>query len=290
VKLKIFEKGFNYSQDGAGNRLVFHLQGCNLRCPWCANPEGISKTPPLLVNEKLLLDQICPHGAIHDHKLERSVCKTCLGRECINEFKNKGIICKCNEYEVDDIVNEVIRCSPMFFDGGGITLTGGEPTQQFDSVKELLAKLKKVGIHTAIETNGTCKQLPVLFPYIDQLMMDLKHYDSKMHRHITGEGNETIKDNILKATTEKKTVFIRIPLVNGFNATEENLQGTMAFLKTLDLRYVIVEFLRFHEYGKEKWKQCGMVYRMDDSAYVSKETYEQFQKTIENNGIKVIKT
>ena len=38
----IFQKGFNYSQDGPGNRLVYHLSGCNFRCPWCSNPEGLS--------------------------------------------------------------------------------------------------------------------------------------------------------------------------------------------------------------------------------------------------------
>lgn len=40
VKIKVFKKGFNYSQDGQGNRLVYHLQGCNMSCPWCSNPEG----------------------------------------------------------------------------------------------------------------------------------------------------------------------------------------------------------------------------------------------------------
>ncbi len=43
-EIRIFQKGFNYSQDGPGNRLVYHLSGCNLKCPWCSNPEGLEAT------------------------------------------------------------------------------------------------------------------------------------------------------------------------------------------------------------------------------------------------------
>ena len=37
MNIKVFQKGFNYSQDGPGNRLVYHLRGCNMRCPYCHN-------------------------------------------------------------------------------------------------------------------------------------------------------------------------------------------------------------------------------------------------------------
>ena len=51
----IFQKGFNYSQDGPGNRLVYHLSGCNLRCPWCSNPEGLTINES---SQKLSVDHI----------------------------------------------------------------------------------------------------------------------------------------------------------------------------------------------------------------------------------------
>ena len=97
MELRIFQKGFNYSQDGPGNRLVYHLQGCNLRCPWCANPEGLSVE----------------------------------GGE---------------RYPVEALVQEVLRSRAMFFDGGGVTLTGGEVTLQFDALKELLTRLHAEGV------------------------------------------------------------------------------------------------------------------------------------------------
>ena len=42
--MRIFGKGFNFAQDGPGNRLVYHLSGCNMRCIWCSNPQGFELT------------------------------------------------------------------------------------------------------------------------------------------------------------------------------------------------------------------------------------------------------
>ena len=59
-RIHIFQKGFNYSQDGPGNRLVYHLSGCNLKCPWCSNPEGmeITKAATSLTVETIVKEAI----------------------------------------------------------------------------------------------------------------------------------------------------------------------------------------------------------------------------------------
>ena len=31
MKVRVLQRGFNFSQDGPGNRLVYHLQGCTMR-------------------------------------------------------------------------------------------------------------------------------------------------------------------------------------------------------------------------------------------------------------------
>ncbi len=106
VKLKIIKKGFNYSQDGPGNRLVYHLQGCNMRCRWCANPESIARDGVLMIEKEKLLEAVCPYGAIGEGKLNREICEACHNRPCLHENKNEGIRLSCFEMSEDEIIEE----------------------------------------------------------------------------------------------------------------------------------------------------------------------------------------
>ena len=124
--MKIFQKGFNYSQDGDGNRLVYHMQGCNLKCPWCANPEGMQCKGTIVSDPEWILESICPHGAISGTKVDRTICVGCKNHECITEHDTKGMYLSYQNYTVDEIVEEVLNNEMMFYDGGGVTFTGGE--------------------------------------------------------------------------------------------------------------------------------------------------------------------
>lgn len=234
--MKILQKGFNYSQDGPGNRLVYHLQGCNFACKWCSNADSI---PP---------DNPCA--------------------------KNFGI---------DDLFDEIMRSRMMFFDGGGVTFTGGEVCVQSEELTELLKLLKENGIHTAIETNASFSSLKEIAEYVDYLIVDFKHYDDEKHKEWVGASNKSVKENIEYFLSTGRQIHIRIPVVNGVN---DNPQGFADYLKRFDTSNAVFEFLAYHEYGKDKWKGQYKI----ENGFVSPDVIKNFKQTFENHGMKTVVT
>ena len=254
MKIKIFNKGFNYSQDGRGNRLVIHMQGCNLRCPWCTNPEGFEINGTVMRKQEDRLPAL-----------------------------------SCGEWELDDLLRLCRESSSLFFDGGGVTFTGGEPTVQESALKETLRLLKEIGIHTAVETNGTCEALPDLFPLIDQLIMDFKTADPEKHGNILGPGGETLLENISTALQKHGDLLIRIPLIHGFNTSEKDIEEFLSCLGEGPKPHAAFEFLNYHEFGKEKWRQCGLEYNQRE-AYVPEEIIGAFKEAFHRHNLQVVQT
>lgn len=234
--MKIFQKGFNFSQDGPGNRLVYHVAGCNMHCPWCSNPEGMHTNP------------------------------------------------KTEEYTLDKIICEAQSCRPMFFGGGGVTFTGGEATLNYEELADALRELRAQGIHTAIETNGTCEKLFEILEHVDYLIMDFKHYDEQTLWDFTGMGCKAIKENYGKICAAKRQCHIRIPLINGFNT--DNPEEFASYLSGFDTQNVVFEFLKYHEYGKGKWQT---EYKIKDG-FVSEQKLDEFKKAFKESGLKYIET
>ena len=231
----MFGKGFNFSEDGPGNRLVYHLSGCNMHCPWCSNPDGM------------------------DGKAGK-------------------------DYTANEILLEAISCKPMFFSGGGVTFTGGEASLWHAELLTLLRELRRAGVHTAIETNGTSPYLPSLVEEVDYLIMDFKHYDGEALFAATGVGVDGVKQNLESICQSGRQAHIRIPLINGFNT--EDPKGFAAYLSLHAHENVVFELLPYHEYGKGKWKTPYTV----KNGFVSEETLARFERTFEKCGLKLIRT
>lgn len=241
MTVEYFQKGFNYAQDGPGNRLVYHLAGCNMRCPWCSNPEGLR-----------------------------------MGRG-----GNR-------REDVEAVARAVIAARPMFFDGGGLTLTGGEATVQFDAVKELLALTRAAGVHTALETNATHPRLPELFAHLNLLIADFKHPSESEHLRLTGVSGEGVRKNLERAAEDGVEMLIRIPLIHGVNDDGAALEAFRAYLARFAGRSS-VEVLRYHEYGRDKWAKAGLAYRMED-AFLPPGRAEALEKMLEAEGLSVVRT
>lgn len=234
--MKILQKGFNYSQDGPGNRLVYHLQGCNFRCKWCSNPESMPIENP-----------------------------------------------KAHDYTVDELADEVERSRMMFFDGGGVTFTGGECTLQADELVEMLKRLRTIGVNTAIETNGSSPRLVEIAKYVDYLIVDFKHYDSEAHRKWIGVGNSQVLKNIEALILTGKELHLRIPLINEVN---DNADGFCEFFKDKPKDKIDVEILPYHEFGKDKWTEKYEI----TNGFVSDEKVKAFKEKLNAIGIKTVTT
>lgn len=177
----------------------------------------------------------------------------------------------------------------LFFDGGGVTFTGGEPTLQFEALFELFRDLKAEGINTALETNGTSARLCELFPYLDQLMCDIKHPDNDECKKITKIENATTLENIRSACDFGLRADIRIPLVNGYNCDEKSISGFCDFFSSLPADKYTLELLRYHEYGKVKYEKCGLEYKVS-GGYVSDELFVKIVNEFKKHNINLIRT
>ena len=234
--MKMLQKGFNYSQDGPGNRLVYHLQGCNFRCKWCSNPESMRPDYD---------------GA--------------------------------KEYSAEFIIDEIMRSRMMFFDGGGVTFTGGEPTLQADELIGIFKAVRAEGINTAIETNGSSPRLSEISDYVDYLMMDIKQPDDEIHRKFVAHSNKQTLENLKILTEKRKQLHLRIPLINGVNTDPKPF---VELFGSIDMSNAVVEILPYHEYGKCKWTE---EYEITDG-FVNAEQLKFFANALKNAGVKLINT
>jgi pyruvate formate lyase activating enzyme len=188
------------------------------------------------------------------------------------------------EYLVERIVEESLRSRPMFFGGGGVTFTGGEATLQAEELLAALRALRREGIHTALETNGSSPWLPEIAREVDYLMMDFKHYDAEAFRHYTGVSIDGLKGNFEILSASGRQLHVRIPLIRHVNA--EDPRGFAEYFSAHPSEGCVFEFLPYHEYGKKKWTE---EYTVKDG-FITPEQLRGFRETFADYGLSVIET
>jgi len=287
--MRLFADGWSEGYDGPGQRWVLYCKGCNLRCRWCANPEGLSARPEILFYPQRgeAPERACAHGAVQGARLAHSTCAACPDQACMTVWKHPAFLPTCVETSVEGIVQRARQARPLFGTDGGVTFGGGEPTLQIDDLLAALAGLRNAGLHTAVESNAATDAFPRLLGVADLLLCDLKCADSERHRDWTGTDNLRILANLEQAARAQAPLWIRVPLVPGLNddpAEMNRIAGILAGLAALhpDLR---VDVLRLHHLGAPKYRALGMEYAMAGVTEPARETAAQFVARLRECGV-----
>lgn len=235
--------------DGRGIRTVVFLKGCVLRCRWCCNPES--------------------------QRYDIETMQTPDGIKTVGR-----------DVSVGEVLETVERDRAYYYrSGGGITLSGGESLCQPVFALSLLRESKNRGIATAIESMGCApwETVRALLPHVDQYLLDIKHTDEQKHALFTGKSNALMKENARKIAESGLTeLTVRVPVVPGFNATEEEIASIARFAQSLG-NVAALHLLPYHRLGQDKYAWLGREYAMADTLPPSPETMEKLLRAAQNN-------
>jgi pyruvate formate lyase activating enzyme len=159
---------------------------------------------------------------------------------------------------------------------GGLTVSGGEPLLQDRFVVKLLAAAKKMGIHTALDTNGGLGERlsNADLEHIDLVLLDLKSWNPELHHRITGREVRPVLDFARRLADRRIPIWVRFVLVPGLTDDAENVAQIAKFAAGLG-NVQRVDVLPFHQMGRFKWKQLGLNYTLHD---VQPPTLEELQR------------
>ena len=157
-----------------------------------------------------------------------------------------------------------------FYNGGGITVTGGEPLMQVDFLIELFTLAKQKNIHTCIDTSGIAfnpdnstllEKMDHLMKLTDLVMLDIKHIDPEKHKELTAQPNTNILKFAAYLNEKNVDMWIRHVIVPGITDDDKYLYdlgyfiGQFHNLKALDA-------LPYHTMGESKYEKLGMEYKL----------------------------
>lgn len=236
--------------DGPGIRTIVFLKGCPLRCRWCCNPES--------------------QGFEIQTMLQNGKAKT-VGKDIT----------------VKDVIDLVKQDMPYYRrSGGGMTLSGGEMLAQSDFAYALLRCAKESAINTAVETTGFApyEKIEKMLPYIDTVLMDIKHTDSRKHKEFTGQPNELILENAVKIAENARKLIVRVPVVPTFNDTEAEIAAIAKFAASLN-GVKEINLLPYHRFGKDKYDGLNREYLMGDVPSPTDEHMQKLKAVAESYGL-----
>lgn len=183
------------------------------------------------------------------------------------------------EITVDEIVKRAKRMKPYYKNGGGVTISGGEPLASGAFVLDAIKALHEEDIHVAVDTSGVgdTKYYDQIAKEADLILLDIKHYDPYFFNEITKNN----QDKLIKfMETIKKTdtrVCIRHVMMPFVTDTLEDMEKLVDFVKPLKKNIDKIEILPYHKMGISKYKELDKEYRIKNMEAMNKEKAKDFE-------------
>ena len=182
---------------------------------------------------------------------------------------------------IQELVKRAVDQKSYFGKKGGVTVSGGEPLLQRSALLELFRKLHQQGIHTTLDSNGRIldRAAKDLLEETDLLMLDVKHFDQKWHKKLTGLSNNSTFKVAAHREATGKPMWLRYVLVPGWSDQEEYLHALGSHFK--DYKTIErIEILPYHQLGVHKWKALGMDYKLEGVTVPTEETITATQNIL----------
>lgn len=182
-------------------------------------------------------------------------------------------------YTKEELLNKILRNKPYFKrNNGGVTFSGGEPLLQIDFLIEMCKLLKEHDIHIALDTAGVgIGRYDELLPYIDLVLLDIKHINNEGYLDITGQSMVEFNKFVDELNKSNTKVWIRQVIIPEINDTEEYVKELSIFLKQIN-NIEKVEFLPYHKMGDEKYKKLNVLNPYLEKEAMNKEKCEELYK------------
>ncbi len=280
--------------NGPGIRTLIQFKGCPLRCIWCSTPESQRSVPEIALypDRCIHCDQclpVCHANAITltdtAVSINRAACDGC--GKCTTVCYAQALRLLGQEMTVEELLVEVEKDSVAYkHSGGGVTLSGGEPLLEPEFACTLLQCLSEREISVGVDTCGYVPQETVkrVLPYVAFFLWDLKLMDDRRHRQSTGVSNKLILDNLRLVSEKGVPVYIRIPVIPGYNDSEQDLVSICEFARGLP-SLVEIDLLPLHHLGKARYASLDRHYPIDGIPLIPDEALQQMRILVESHGV-----
>lgn len=270
LRVSAIQRGCVY--DGPGVRTTVFLKGCTLHCPWCCNPENISKEQEWFIDESKCLK---------NKGIDSVLCISCE--------RNGGdnAIVKCpfsisepvsSDLESSELMLQIEKDKDVFGGDGGVTFSGGEPLVQSYELIPVLQECKKQDIKIAFETTlfAGKKNVERVIPFTDVMIVDLKLQpeQSNIPNYLS-----RISENLSLIKAQNIKVIYRMVFVNSMMQAKESIYKQ---LKSFDVENI--ELLKCHNLGAKKYGKLNME---SEDFTADENSFQEFSAYLQSKQIKV---